>query len=325
MEKIDPKNFTNIPEIDSSKYDIYISNLADFPHTDFNNHVNGKNGPIDFYNVDKGIKVLANNEATKKLEWADVKYWSVHKDRKLEIVTLDNGYQIFTDDDDRAIYGLDPFTNKFVRATPRIAKEMDLLVPCFYIKPLSTSDYTLEDFYFPIELKHLRSALETQKDFYELNIKTLISYDKNKDVYVITPFKGNDNIEHSFAKISNIEITDKLETGYDLTVPGKETFTNINGVVLSNTINIHVPGLPDAVEDVKNKLMPSKQIFSPKTNDPDSLEVVNKLKQDLVSALYSKNVQPAEKSWVFKTEKEALDAIKSGKVKLNDEVTIIEK
>lgn len=324
MEKIDTDKFSNIPEIDKSKYDVYIANLSEFPYEDFSNHVEGKNGPIDFYHAKEGVKVLAFNEVNKNLKWSEVRYWSVHKDRKLEIVTLDNGYQIFTDNDERAIYGLDPFTHKFIRSTPTKAKEMDLLIPCFDMIKDKSSDYNIEDFAFPIETKRLKSALETQKDFYDINIKTVISYNKEKNNYFLLPFT-KETKSNSFAKIINIEYTEKLETGYDLTVPGYETFTNLNGIVLSNTINIHVPGLPDAVDDVKKKLMPSKQIFSPKTNDPDNLEVVNKLKQDLVSALYSKNVQPAEKSWLFKTEKEALDAIKSGKVKLSDDVTIIEK
>ena len=35
--------------LDTSEYDIIEVSLANFPHKEFLNHVDGKNGPIDFY------------------------------------------------------------------------------------------------------------------------------------------------------------------------------------------------------------------------------------------------------------------------------------
>ena len=40
--------------------------------------------------------------------------------------------------------------------------------------------------------------------------------------------------------------------------------------------------------------------------------------------MYAVNKATPEKRWLFRTEAEALNAIKSGKVKLSDEVEILE-
>ena len=52
----------------------------------------------------------------------------------------------------------------------------------------------------------------------------------------------------TWVPIENIEYTHKVETGYDLTVPGYQTFVASTGIVLSNTVNIHVP-ISDAARE----------------------------------------------------------------------------
>ena len=121
--------------------------------------------------------------------------------------------------------------------------------------------------------------------------------------------------------VESVDYTGKKETGYDLTVPGYETFMNSDGVVLSNTLGIFVPSLPEAVEDVKNRLMPSKQIFS--IRDPD--KVMNAPQQDLILGLWNAANSPSKKTHVFETEREAILAIQQGRVSLSDEVKINQK
>lgn len=57
--------------------------------------------------------------------------------------------------------------------------------------------------------------------------------------------------------------TANRETGYDLTVPGYETFMSSDGVVLSNTVSLNVPLTEEAVQETYDKLLPSKNLFSP--------------------------------------------------------------
>lgn len=69
-----------------------------------------------------------------------------------------------------------------------------------------------------------------------------------------------------FEEIISVDRTGVVETGYDLTVPGYETFMNVDGVILSNTVGVHVPVSEAAREELLQKL-PSRNMISPKSGD----------------------------------------------------------
>lgn len=106
-----------------SAHDFFCVNLEDFPHGD----VIRKNDRITFHAVPPGIRVLAYDERAGRMTLADVAGWSVHTGCKTVLVELQSGRQIITDDDPRAVYGLDPATFEFVRRRP--ADSLGLLVP----------------------------------------------------------------------------------------------------------------------------------------------------------------------------------------------------
>lgn len=112
--------------------DFYFCDLADFPHAE----EKVTQGHIDFHPVPEGLQVLAFDEQTKKLTLADVRYWSRHTGRLVEIVTLASGRQIVTDDDPRAVYGLDSDLN-FVRRRP--SESLGLFVPVMADGEVKTS------------------------------------------------------------------------------------------------------------------------------------------------------------------------------------------
>lgn len=330
-------------DIDSSKYKVELVNLKDFPRTTLNNIVHGKNGLIEFYNVPKDTYVVSMNETTGAREYTKVKYWSIHKDRKIELVNLENGTQIITDNDPRAVLGItkENLENKyfkFERFTPTDALEKEVFVPIITQrkkeKLLGYQELDLEA--LNASIISFDNALQTIFDLANVGLKACLTFKNKWQIYF--PKEIKDEIyfsnEFSLSKVKSIEITDQKENGYDLTVDNdNQNFLGFNGIVLSNTINVHVPGLPEAQKDIREKLMPSKQIYGirnvpkkGKDGEPiEQEEVVNKLKQDLVSGLYATNKATPERKWLFRTEKEALAAIKSGKVKLSDEVEILEK
>ena len=333
-------------DFDKSLFDLKVLNLKDFPHTTFNNRVEGKNGIIDFFNVPTNTKVLTLDEKSNLLKWTNVKFWSVHRHRKLEIITLANGLQIFTDNDPRATYGIRKSNLKdgifeYERNTPSDAKSKDVFIPVHslrVIKRLGEDD--IEWNRINENIKNLDDALFIVKELFANGVIASIFSEKNK--YVVKPFQykvtKEDYIKVSndltFYRILDIQYTDKYEDGYDLTVAdGSQTFLSHNGIVLSNTINIHIPSLPEAQDDLRKKLLPSRQIYGirnvPKkseSGEPQSQEeVVNKLKQDLILGLYGPNKRKSKHKWLFATEQDALKAIKSGKVGLSDEVEILEK
>ena len=319
MQKIIDYKAFNLPKPPEG-YDIYLMDLSEIPHEGLNNiNPDGKNGPIYFYET-KDLKTLAFDEESKQAEWKDVAFYSVHPNRRLVIVTLSNGMQIFTDDDPRAIYGLDK-DNTFKRATPSDALKLGLKIPVKNIK--TDLKYNAEDFIFPIPFDDLKEAREVQKSFYQIGLITLISYDKDLKQFVLyydEQFKINQSEELYYTEIINIEDTGVYIEGYDLTVPGSDTFINASGVVLSNTMNVHVPALPEAQEEIRNKLMPSKQVFSPR-----DYRVVNKLKQDFILGANSQVRAPAKNKWIVESTKELMQGINSGKIKLSDDVVILPK
>lgn len=122
----------------------------------------------------------------------------------------------------------------------------------------------------------------------------------------------------TWSKVDTVECTGKVEVGYDLTVPGYETFVNSDGVVLSNTINVHVPASPAAVRETKEKLMPSTFPFSNRNQD----SLVPLPKQEQVLGLYTAATAPATPPVDFPSEEAALQAIRSGQIPLSADITI---
>lgn len=70
----------------------------------------------------------------------------------------------------------------------------------------------------------------------------------------------NDSV--TWDPVESYEVTGMRETGYDLTVPGHETFMNVDGVVLSNTMTVHVP-ISDEANKEAEKMLPSRNLFQP--------------------------------------------------------------
>jgi len=91
-----------------------VCSLEDFPH----DGITAKKKHIEFYSVPKDIRVVALDEAEGRPILARVSDWSVHKQREVEIVTLGSGRQIVTDDDERAVYGVDLETLEWCRRRP---------------------------------------------------------------------------------------------------------------------------------------------------------------------------------------------------------------
>lgn len=96
--------------------------------------------------------------------------------------------------------------------------------------------------------------------------------------------------------------------------------TGLNADFDGDAMNLHLPSLPDAVEEARTKLKPSAMLL--KTRDPD--EVMPAPKQEQILGLYRAQHRPARNVHQFGTHEEALQAIESGRVSLSDEVEIAE-
>lgn len=336
MIKINAKDF-GLPNIDN--YDVYICNLKDFPKERYSNTVDGENGKINFYTTDKNIKVLSMSN-TGKLSWKTPTYWSEHPDRLVEIVNLSYGLQIITDNDPRAVFGItyenlkrsirEEIPLKFERFTPTQALEKKVLVPVLSktVKDIRSNKNDINIRLLNKNIKSLNDAINACVSAYIqyriiLNVthannkwELINAFDVEADKAEFNDFKS----VYTFAQVRSVEYTNAKETGYDLTVPNYETFCNAYGTILSNTINVHVPALPEAVDDVKNKLMPSsQQIFS--IRDPE--KIVNLPKQEFILGAFGPANAKPEHKWIFNSYEDMFKALKEGKIKLSDEFTVV--
>lgn len=83
-----------------------------------------------------------------------------------------------------------------------------------------------------------------------------------------------------------------------------------------DTINVHVPSLPESVAEAKEKLLASKMLFSIK----DRSKVVPVPKHEMILGLKTANIRPAQRVHKFASEADALKAINDGDVPYSDEV-----
>ena len=120
-----------------------------------------------------------------------------------------------------------------------------------------------------------------------------------------------------WAAVESVEYTGKKEDGYDLTVPGYETFMSADGVILSNTSSIHVPSTPEAVRDVQERMMASKMLWSIK----DRNKVLAAPKHEQILGLSMGHDAGGTKR-KFATDDEAMKAIEEGQIDLNDDIEI---
>lgn len=125
------------------------------------------------------------------------------------------------------------------------------------------------------------------------------------------------DISTGWEKIASVEEV-PTETVYDIAVPATKVFALANGLVVFDTINVHVPASPAAVKETKEKLMPSTFPFSNRNQD----SLVPLPKQEQVLGLYTAATAPSTPPVDFPSEEAALQAIRSGQIPLSADITI---
>lgn len=109
----------------------FVVDLEDFPHGELVSVRKDEKYDIEFYSVAPGTYVMAYNESTGLPEFKEVKFWSIHRGKPIEIVNLEDGRQIVTDNDPRAVYGIscEGDTMECARFTPSAAMDGKVMVP----------------------------------------------------------------------------------------------------------------------------------------------------------------------------------------------------
>lgn len=108
---------------------VYVADLSEFPHGKLARTLDTVSGSVELYEVEPGVRVLAYDDTVGEHVWADVAYFSKHPAREVEVVTLQSGRQIVTDNDPRAVYGTASGEIELRRFTPCDALASKVLVP----------------------------------------------------------------------------------------------------------------------------------------------------------------------------------------------------
>jgi DNA-directed RNA polymerase subunit beta' len=119
-----------------------------------------------------------------------------------------------------------------------------------------------------------------------------------------------------FERVKSVEVTEIKEDGYDLTVPGFETFMSQDGIVLSNTMSAFVPLSTEAVDEAK-KMYPSRNLFSPATG-----KIMYTPTHESQLGIHMLTQKGKDTRKVFKTQAEAAKAAEGGKIGMTDVVKI---
>lgn len=123
----------------------------------------------------------------------------------------------------------------------------------------------------------------------------------------------------TWVRIRSVEKTGKVEVGYDLTVPGPDTFVSDDGIVLSNTVNIHVPATDKAAKQALDRMLPSKNLISL----TDLKSVRYRPEKEQISGLWALTEAPAAKPVRrFGSKAEAVKAYRNGEIGPNDPIEI---
>lgn len=127
------------------------------------------------------------------------------------------------------------------------------------------------------------------------------------------------NAPTHFEKVVGVEKTGIRETGYDLTVPGFETFMSTDGVILSNTMAVFVPVSQKAVDEAYN-MMPSKNLFNPATG-----RVMYQPSLEGQLGLFLLTQPGKATDHKYDSVESAIDAAKSGAISYTDVIAVGDK
>jgi DNA-directed RNA polymerase beta' subunit len=119
----------------------------------------------------------------------------------------------------------------------------------------------------------------------------------------------------SWHKFNVIAGHPKLIDGHTIMINGL-VGTGLNADHDGDAINLHVPSMDDAVQEAHEKLMPSKMLFSDREYD----KVIPQPKHEQILGLATATYRTPGMTHQFPDRASAMAGVRSGKVKLNDEV-----
>lgn len=121
-------------------------------------------------------------------------------------------------------------------------------------------------------------------------------------------------------QVVGVQKTGVVQDGYDLTVPGYETFMAADGVILSNTMQYHVPVSDEARDEAIDRMLPSRNLLSP----ADFKSPMAKPGQEYVGGLYAASAMQSKRPpRTFRNSKDVMAAFLRGDLDIRDPVVVL--
>lgn len=120
--------------------------------------------------------------------------------------------------------------------------------------------------------------------------------------------------------VVGVQKTGVIEQGYDLTVPGYETFMTADGVIASNTMCYSVPVSEDAKEEAKERMLPSANLIAP----ADFKSTMHNPANEYVGGLYAASAMRSKRPVrTFRSAKDVAAAFLRGELDVRDPVEVL--
>lgn len=111
-----------------------------------------------------------------------------------------------------------------------------------------------------------------------------------------------------------------IDDAWDLTVPGPYTFALSDGTIVQDTMNLHTPVSKQAVQNVIQKMLPSRNLLSPKNMKAHYLP-----QAEFLQGLYlGTRSRPDQKPVRFRSAAEMLKALRRGEITYDTPVEIMD-
>lgn len=140
-------------------------------------------------------------------------------------------------------------------------------------------------------------------------------YGNYEDDYIDKWKKIVANKKLRWERIEKIEKVKRVPVMFDFSVPVSETFCLVGGLITHNTMAVHVP-ISYKARDEAYEMMPSKNLFS-----VNNRLIMYPMREAILGLNYiTDGVAKIDKK--YRTEKEALDALKKGEIKVNNIIKV---
>lgn len=304
--------------------------------------VKDKNG-ADVYTVPDGIEIISFDHTTGDVYWSPITHFTEERDVSSVKVTTSQKKEVVVSDNE-SLCVFDAVGCNLVKAAPREC--IGRLMPVVVQEPFTANKLpeTADIVPVPAAVQKVVSelSLDVDKPLYAAALKAKntcsmpreaalravdlleATYD-SKPVAVQWFIATARNTAVHWDTVKTVEDAGTRDV-YDFAIPGTKVFMIANGLIIYDTMSYHVPVSDEAVEDVKKKMLPSKNLREVKDFDvhyiPKYEYQLGLYKATQAAKTGERSDGKPRKTHTFATKADVIKAFKRGEIDVEDEVVV---